>query len=70
MEFRFGGLRSRFHIEIERASLAEGRAWNGKEKLGMGSKTFIGKLFARNGAFCEMERQCADRVIKILVHFK
>ena len=28
------------------------------------SKTFAGKLFARNAAFREMERQCADRIIK------
>ncbi|WP_236979769.1 hypothetical protein [Membranihabitans maritimus] len=28
------------------------------------SKTFAGKLFARNVAFREMERQCADRIIK------
>jgi len=28
-------------------------------------KTFIGKLFARNEVFREMERQCAERVMKM-----
>jgi len=28
------------------------------------SKTFEGKLFARNAAFREMQRQCADRLMK------
>ena len=28
------------------------------------SKTFVGKLFARNVAFREKEWQCADRVVK------
>ena len=29
------------------------------------SKTFVGKRFARNEAFREMERQCADRPMKM-----
>lgn len=65
MEFRFGGLRSRFRIGMECASRQRGKGKrNGKQKSGMVSKTFTGKLFARNIAFREMERQCADRVMK------
>jgi hypothetical protein len=30
----------------------------------MVSKMVAGKLFARNAAFREMQRQCADRVMK------
>lgn len=33
--------------------------------FGIVFKTFVGKLFARNEAFCEMERQCAARVMKM-----
>ena len=32
--------------------------------FGVVSKTFVGKLFVRNVAFREMERQCDDRVMK------
>lgn len=30
----------------------------------MVSKIYLGKLFARNAAFREIERQCADRLMK------
>ena len=59
------GLRSRFRIGMECASRQRGKGKrNGKQKLGMVSKTFVGKLFVRNAAFREMERQCADRFMK------
>lgn len=32
--------------------------------FGVVSKIYLGMLFARNAAFGEMERQCADRVMK------
>jgi len=65
MEFLSGGLRSRFRIVMECASRQRGKGKrNAKQKTGMVSKTFAGKLFARNAAFRGMERQCADRAMK------
>ncbi|RXG11776.1 hypothetical protein DSM02_4009 [Leeuwenhoekiella polynyae] len=59
------GLRYLFHLGMECASQQGGKGKrNGKQKSGMVSKTLVGKLFARNVAFREMQRQCADRVMK------
>ncbi|MCC4227105.1 MULTISPECIES: hypothetical protein [Bacteroidota] len=65
MEFRWGGLRSRFRMGMQ-CSFPEHREgsteWKGE--IVDGVQDFLGKLFCRNVAFRGMEGQCAERYFK------